>query len=101
MVIHAVASALINRPEQTLKDIAHPVLGPGYDAELWKAFAFAKQGKWVEARERFKNAEFTLAALPADLQRIGLMMALRASLEVKDYAGASARGSELEVVGIP
>ncbi len=101
LVIHAVASALINRPEQTLKDIAQPVLGPGYDAELWKAFAFAKQGKWVEARERFKNAEFTLAALPPDLQRLGLMMALRASLEVKDYAGASARGSELEVVGIP
>ena len=101
LVIHAVASALINRPEQTLKDIAQPVLGPGYDAELWKAFAFAKQGKWVEARERFKNSEFTLAALPPDLQRIGLMMALRASLEVKDYAGASARGSELEVVGIP
>ncbi len=101
LVIHAVASALIGRPEQTLKDIAQPVLGPGYDAELWKAFAFAKQGKWVEARERFKNSEFTLAALPPDLQRIGLMMALRASLEVKDYAGASARGSELEVVGIP
>lgn len=101
MVIHAVASALINRPEQTLKDIAQPVLGPGYDAELWKAFAFSKQGKWVEARERFKNSEFTLAALPPDLQRIGLMMALRASLEVKDYAGASSRGSELEVVGIP
>ncbi|RYX94816.1 MAG: tetratricopeptide repeat protein [Bradyrhizobiaceae bacterium] len=101
LVIHAVASALIGRPEQTLKDVAQPVLGPGYDAELWKAFAFAKQGKWVEARERFKNSEFTLAALPPDLQRIGLMMALRASLEVKDYASASSRGSELEVVGIP
>ncbi|QUS40967.1 tetratricopeptide repeat protein [Tardiphaga alba] len=100
LVVHAVASALIGRPEQTLKDIAQPVLGPGYDAELWKAFAFAKQGKWVEARERFKNSEFTLAALPADLQRAGLMLALRASLEVKDYASASARGSELEVVGI-
>ena len=101
LVIHAVASALINRPEQTFKDIAQPVLGPGYDAELWKAFAFSKQGKWVEARERFKNSEFTLAALPPDLQRIGLMMALRAALEVKDYASASSRGSELEVVGIP
>jgi len=101
LIIHAVASALIGRPEQTLKDIAQPALGPGYDSELWKAFAFAKQGKWVEARERFKNAEFTLAALPADLQRAGLMMALRAALEVKDYAGASSRGSELEVVGIP
>ncbi len=101
LIVHAVASAMMGRPEQTLKDIANPVLGPGYDGELWKALAYAKQEKWVEARERFKNAEFTLAALPADLQRAALMLALRASLEVKDYAGASSRGSELETVGIP
>ncbi|WPO40759.1 tetratricopeptide repeat protein [Tardiphaga sp. 42S5] len=100
LIVHAVASAMMGRPEQTLKDIANPVLGPGYDGELWKALAYAKQEKWVEARERFKNAEFTLAALPADLQRAALMLALRASLEVKDYAGASSRGSELETVGI-
>lgn len=101
LVVHAVASALINRPEQTFKDIANPVLGPGYDSELWRAMAYAKQGKWVEARERFKNAEMTMASLPPDLQRAALLLALRAALEVKDYAGASSRGSELELVGIP
>lgn len=101
MVVHAVASAMINRPEQTMKDIANPVLGPGYDSELWKAIAYGKQEKWVEARERFKNAELGMASLPPDLQRVALLLALRASLEVKDYAGASSRGSELELVGIP
>jgi hypothetical protein len=100
LIVHAVASAMMGRPAQTLKDIANPVLGPGYDAELWKAIAYAKQEKWVEARERFKNAELTMASLPPDLQRAALLLALRAALEVKDYAGASGRGSELEVVGI-
>jgi tetratricopeptide (TPR) repeat protein len=100
LIVHAVASALMGRPAQTLKDIANPVLGPGYDSELWKAIAYAKQEKWVEARERFKNAELTMASLPPDLQRAALLLALRAALEVKDYAGASSRGSELEVVGI-
>ncbi|MDB5654312.1 MAG: tetratricopeptide 4 protein, partial [Tardiphaga sp.] len=101
LIVHAVASTLMGRPEQTLKDIANPVLGPGYDAELWKALAYSKQDKWVLAREKFKNAELAISSLPADLQRIALIQALRASLEVKDFAGASARGSELETLGIP
>ncbi|MDB5531636.1 MAG: tetratricopeptide 4 protein [Devosia sp.] len=101
LIVHAVANVMMGRPEQTLKDIANPVLGPGYDSELWKALAYAKQEKWVQAREKFKNAELATASLPADLQRVALAQALRAALEVKDYAGASARGSELELVGIP
>ncbi|QDM26546.1 tetratricopeptide repeat protein [Tardiphaga sp. vice304] len=100
LIVHAVASTMMGRPEQTLKDVANPVLGPGYDAELWKALAYARQEKWVLAREKFKNAELAMSSLPADLQRIALTQALRASLEVKDYAGASARGSELETVGV-
>jgi tetratricopeptide (TPR) repeat protein len=101
LIVRAVASALMGRPAQTLKDIANPVLGPGYDAELWKGLAYADQGKWVLAREKFKNAELAIASLPPDLQRVAISNALRASLEVKDYAGAAARGSELELVGIP
>ncbi|CAN5355691.1 hypothetical protein BH11PSE4_BH11PSE4_21480 [soil metagenome] len=101
LIVRAVASALMGRPAQTLKDIANPVLGPGYDAELWKGLAYADQGKWVQAREKFKNAELAIASLPPDLQRVAISSALRASLEVKDYAGAVARGSELELVGIP
>ena len=50
---------------------------------------------------KFKNAEFSIAALPLELQRIVTMDAMRASLEVKDYAGAARRRSELDVIGIP
>jgi hypothetical protein len=101
LMVHAVASILIGHPERGLKDLASPAIGNGYDSQLWKGFAFARQEKWADAREKFKNAEFAIAALPLELQRIVTADAMRASLEVKDYAGASRRRSELEVIGIP
>lgn len=101
MMVHAVASILIGHPERGLKDLANPAIGNGYDSQLWKGFAFARQDKWADAREKFKNAEFAIASLPLDLQRIVTADAMRASLEVKDYAGASRRRSELDVIGVP
>lgn len=100
LIIHAIASILIGRPAQGLKDLANPVIGNSHDSQLWKALAYARQGKWAEAREKFKNVEFAIASLPLDIQRVVTMDAMRASLEVKDYAGASKRRSELEVVGV-
>jgi tetratricopeptide (TPR) repeat protein len=101
VMVHAVSSMLIGKPAAALKDLANPVIGNGYDSQLWKALAFARQGKWADAREKFKNAEFSVATLPADLQRIISMDSMKASLEVKDYAGASRRKSELDVIGVP
>ncbi|WP_426441825.1 tetratricopeptide repeat protein [Bradyrhizobium genosp. P] len=101
VMTHAVASILVGHPEQGLKDLANPVIGNGYDSQLWKALAFAREGKWADAREKFKNAEFSVATLPADLQRIITMDAMKASLEVKDYAGAARRKSDLDVIGVP
>ncbi|WP_029586601.1 hypothetical protein [Bradyrhizobium sp. URHD0069] len=101
LIVHAVASSLIGRPEQALKDLAHPAIGTNYDSQLWKALAYARQGKWAEAREKFKNVEFAITALPIELQRIVIMEAMRCSLEVRDYSGAAKRNSDLDVVGIP
>lgn len=101
LILHAIASILIGRPAQGLKDLANPVIGNSHDSQLWKALAYARQGKWADAREKFKNVEFAIASLPLDIQRIVTMDAMRASLEVKDYAGASKRRSEIEVVGVP
>ncbi|MEP6840982.1 MAG: tetratricopeptide repeat protein, partial [Bradyrhizobium sp.] len=101
MMVHAVASILIGHPDRALKDLVNPAIGNGYDSQLWKGFAFARQEKWADAREKFKNAEFAVASLPLDLQRIVTSDAMRASLEVKDYAGASRRRSELDVIGVP
>jgi hypothetical protein len=101
VMVHAVSSILIGHPERALKDLASPAIGNGYDSQLWKGLAFARQEKWADAREKFKNAEFSIATLPLEMQRIVVADAMRASLEVKDYAGAARRRSELEVVGVP
>ena len=101
LMVHAVASILMERPEQALKDFSSPAIGNNYDSQLWKGLAYARQGKWADAREKFKNVEFAIASLPLELQRIVAMDAMRASLEIKDYAGAAKRRAELDVVGVP
>jgi tetratricopeptide (TPR) repeat protein len=101
LMVHAVANVLIDRPAQALKDLASPVIGSNYDSQMWLALALARQSKWAEAREKFKTVEFAIAALPLDLQRIVTADALRASLEVKDYAGAAQRRAELDAIGVP
>jgi tetratricopeptide (TPR) repeat protein len=101
LVVHSVASTLMGRPDWGLRDLANPVIGNNYDSQLWKALAYARQGKWAEAREKFKNVEFAITMLPIDMQRIVISDAMRAALEVKDYSGAAKRSSDLEVIGLP
>ncbi|MGP8120592.1 MAG: tetratricopeptide repeat protein [Xanthobacteraceae bacterium] len=101
LVIRAIANVLSDRPAEGLKDLGNPLIAGIYDLQVWKGLALARQEKWAEAREKFKNAEFSVAALPEDLQRIVLANAMRASLEVRDYAGASARSNDLDVIGVP
>jgi hypothetical protein len=101
LMIHAIASILMGRPDQGLKDLASPAIGNNYDSQLWRGLAFARQGRWADAREKFKNVEFAIASLPLELQRVVTMDAMRASLEVKDFGGASKRRAELDVVGVP
>jgi tetratricopeptide (TPR) repeat protein len=101
LMLHAVATIVIGRIEQGLKDLANPAVGTNYDSHLWKALALARQAKWAEAREKFKNVEFAITTLPLELQRIVISEAMRASLEVKDYSGAAKRSSDMDVVGIP
>ena len=100
LVLHAVASTLIGHPDQSLKDLANPVIAGNYDAQLWTALALARQQKWAEAREKFKNSEFAVTALPFDLQRVAILGALRSALEVKDFATATNRSNELDLVGV-
>ncbi len=100
LMVHAAASILMGRPERGLKDIANPAIGTNHDSQLWKAMASARQGKWADAREKFKISEFAISSLPIDLQRIVVADAMQASIEVKDYPGASKRSSELDVIGV-
>ncbi|MEA2917044.1 MAG: hypothetical protein QOJ15_9125, partial [Bradyrhizobium sp.] len=99
LIVHAVANSLMGRPEQAMKDLNNPAIGADYDSQLWKGLAYARQGKCAEAREKFKNVEFAITALPIDLQRIVIADAMRCSLEVRDFSGAAKRSSDLDVIG--
>jgi tetratricopeptide (TPR) repeat protein len=100
LIVHSVAASLLGRPEEALKDLANPAIGTNFDSQLWKALAYARQRKWPDAREKFKNIEFAVTSLPVELQRIVVADAMRASLEVKDYSGADKYSSDLEVLGL-
>lgn len=100
LIMHAVNATLIGQAEQGLKDLNNPAIGGNFDSQLWKGLALARQEKWAEAREKFKNSEFSITSLPFDLQRIALTNAMRAAIEVKDYSSASNRSNELDIVGV-
>ncbi len=101
IVLHAVTNIMLNRPDEALKDLADPMIGNQFDAPLWRAFAYARQNKWADARKGFKNVEAAIATLPVELQRLAVKEALRAAIEVRDFAGADQELHEFETIGIP
>lgn len=101
LVLHAITTLMLNRPDEALKELNHSLLGDQLDAPLWRAFAQARLGKWEEARRGFKKAEAAVALLPVELQRIALKEALRAAIEVRDYETAQHLFSEFQTIGTP
>jgi tetratricopeptide (TPR) repeat protein len=100
LVLRAVASIMLGRFGAALKDLANPAVGDQNDALLWRALVYARQGKWAEARDAFRYVEGALGSLPLELQRIALQDALRASIEVGDYASAVGRLNDFQTIGV-
>ncbi|HWE77879.1 MAG TPA: tetratricopeptide repeat protein, partial [Pseudolabrys sp.] len=99
-IMRAVAEVLMDRPDEALKDLGSPKIGNQQGANLWRGIAFARQGKWIEAREAFKTFESSVAALPLELQQLAMREALRTDLEVRDYSGAARLINEFETIGV-
>ncbi len=100
-VLKAIANVLLDRPEEALKELANPAVGSLQDAPIWRAIALARQGRWDEARAGFKNLGPAIGTLPIQLQRLAIAQALRASIEVRDFPGATRMVNELETIGVP
>jgi tetratricopeptide (TPR) repeat protein len=100
-VLKAIANMMMDRPDETLKDLANPQIGNQQDAPIWRAIAYARQGKWPEARAAFKNVEAALGALPIELQRTAMLCSLRTAIEVRDFAGATRLVNDFETIGVP
>src|SRR5262249_20387338 len=101
LMLRAIAKILMDRSADALTDLSNPILDQHQDAALWRAFAFARQSKWSEAREGFRNAEAAIRTLPIELQRVALKEQLRVAVEVRDYSDAAQALNELETIGIP
>ncbi len=100
-VLKAVADVMLDRPDEALKELSNPSVGNQQDAPIWRAIAYARQGKWVEARGGFKNIDAAMGALPIELQRLAMRQALRAAIEVRDFVGAARIINEFETIGVP
>ncbi|HMG78729.1 MAG TPA: tetratricopeptide repeat protein [Xanthobacteraceae bacterium] len=99
-VLRAVAEIMMNRPDDALKDLADPSIGDQHDAPLWRALAYAKQGKWGQARDGFKGADAAVATLPVELQRVALKEEMRSAIEVGDFSTASIQLNDFQTIGV-
>ena len=54
-VLRAVANIMLGRADAAQKDLANPAVGNQNDAQLWRALAPARQGKWAAARDAFRR----------------------------------------------
>ena len=100
LVLRGVTGIKLEHPDDALKDLSNPLVGNQYDAPLWRAMAHTQQGKYAEAREGFKNVATAIGTLPIELQRLALQKALRAHIEVRDFAGAAELLNEFETIGV-
>jgi tetratricopeptide (TPR) repeat protein len=100
-VLRSLAEVMMNRPEDALKDLDQPGIGDQHDAALWRALAYARQGRWAQARTGFKSAEAAVATLPIELQRLTLKDEMRSAIEVGDFDGASGDLNDFQTIGVP
>ncbi len=100
-VLTAVADVMLDRPDDALKELGKPQVGNQQDAPIWRAIAYARQGRWADARDIFKTVGASIGALPIELQRMALKEALRSAVEVRDFNNATRVANEFETVGVP
>lgn len=100
-VLQAVAAVMMDRPHAALKILSSPQIGNQQDAPVWRAVAFAREGKWSEAREAFKVSDTALASLPIELQRMATVESLRAAIEVGDFTAAARLINDFQTAGVP
>jgi hypothetical protein len=100
-VLKAIGHVMLDRPDDALKELSNPEVGNQLDAPVWRALAYVQQGKWMEARDLFKEVQGALGGLPIELQRVVLRDELRTAIELRDFVGADSIINDLETIGVP
>ena len=101
LVMRAIANIMMGRIEEGLADLANPLVGNSYDAQLWRALGYAKQGRWAVASENFAKMDTAIGTLPIEFQREVTFETIRAAIEIRDFATAANKLSEFETLGAP
>lgn len=94
--LRALARLMLARPREAIEDLSRPSLAKSGEAALIRAAALAAAMRFAEAREVFRTAEKDLPVLPAELQRLVRMAALRAAIELEAFDEAGALLKALE-----
>ena len=100
-MLKAIANIMFDRPTDALKALSNPQVGNQLDAPVWRAVAYARQGKWGDAHDRFKATDAAVGSLPIELQRMALRYAFRGAIEVHDYNDADKVLNEIQTIGVP
>jgi tetratricopeptide (TPR) repeat protein len=100
-VLRSIANLMLDRPEEALKELSSSQTAEQQDAPVWRAIAYAKQGRWADAYAAFKAADNAVRALPVEMQRIAMRAEMRSAIEVRDFAGATRVANEFETMGLP
>jgi hypothetical protein len=100
LVMRAFANIMIGHVNDALKDLSHPIVGSQHDSQVWRGLAFARQGNWSDAHQNLHNVEAAISGLPIELQRLVLKEAVRASIEVHDFAMAGNQMHGFETLGV-
>jgi tetratricopeptide (TPR) repeat protein len=101
LVLHAIVNIMLDRADGGLKDLANPLVGNQNDAQLWRAIAHARQGKWAEAVNGFRQVEMAMATLPIEMQQRTLKDFLHALIEIGDFSTAANKLNDFEAIGVP
>lgn len=94
--LRALARLMLQRPREAIEDLSRPSLANSGEAALIRTAALAAAMRFAEAREVFHTAMKDLPVLPAELQRLVRMAALRAAIELEAFDEAGALLKALE-----
>lgn len=98
--LRGIANIMMHRPQEALRDFAHPALAAAPETNLWRGVALAAVGREREAQEVLARAALP-SHLPAPLARRVLAGMIDAALDSGDAPAAARRLGELEELGVP
>lgn len=99
--LRGVISVMMHRPDDALRDLAHPAMATAPDSAPWRAAALLMDGRTAEAHETFEGAQTAISTLPASLAHVLLSHAASAAIGAGALDRAEGLVAELQEIGVP